>query len=44
MFLGRDNADQLVKITHVLGTQDLYKYLKKYGVKLNSKEFSKLKP
>lgn len=33
--MGNDNRDQLVKITKVLGTEDLYKYLKKYGLKLD---------
>lgn len=32
--MGNDNRDQLVKISKVLGTEDLYKYLKKYGLKL----------
>jgi casein kinase II subunit alpha len=34
-FMGKDNRDQLVKITKVLGTEDLYKYLKKYNLKLD---------
>lgn len=34
-FQGSDNYDQLVKITRVLGTDDLYKYLNKYKLKLN---------
>ena len=35
-FHGRDNQDQLVKIAKVLGTQDLYRYLNKYGLELSS--------
>jgi len=34
-FQGNDNNDQLVKITRVLGTEDLYKYLVKYNLKLD---------
>ncbi|CAD7702889.1 unnamed protein product [Ostreobium quekettii] len=34
-FNGVDNADQLLKITKVLGTEDLYKCLAKYGVELD---------
>lgn len=36
-FHGVDNADQLVKITKVLGTDDLFKYLDKYGLDANHK-------
>uniref|UniRef100_A0A0D9VZC9 Casein kinase II subunit alpha n=1 Tax=Leersia perrieri TaxID=77586 RepID=A0A0D9VZC9_9ORYZ len=35
-FNGRDNYDQLVKITEVLGTEDFYNYLEKYGLQLDS--------
>jgi len=34
-FKGQDNNDQLVKITRVLGTEELDKYLTKYGIRLN---------
>jgi len=34
-FKGQDNNDQLVKITRVLGTEELDKYLKKYAIRLN---------
>eukprot|EP00184_Porphyridium_aerugineum_P005552 CAMPEP_0184695926 /NCGR_PEP_ID=MMETSP0313-20130426/3388_1 /TAXON_ID=2792 /ORGANISM="Porphyridium aerugineum, Strain SAG 1380-2" /LENGTH=723 /DNA_ID=CAMNT_0027154453 /DNA_START=500 /DNA_END=2671 /DNA_ORIENTATION=+ len=34
-FHGQDNQDQLVKIARVLGTSDLKKYLKKYGLVLD---------
>ena len=34
-FQGSDNYDQLVKITRVLGTDDLFKYLSKYKLKLD---------
>ena len=34
-FHGHDNQDQLVKIAKVLGTQDLYAYLEKYGLRLD---------
>lgn len=33
-FHGKSNTDQLVQIARVLGTDDLYKYLKKYDLKL----------
>lgn len=35
-FQGADNYDQLVKITKVLGTDDLYKYIEKYKLTLDS--------
>ena len=31
-FQGKDNYDQLVKIAKVLGADDLYKYIEKYGL------------
>jgi len=34
-FHGRDNYDQLVKIAKVLGTDDLWTYLNKYGIDLD---------
>ena len=34
-FMGDSNRDQLVKICQVLGTDGLFKYLKKYNVKLD---------
>ncbi|KAF8646055.1 hypothetical protein HU200_066019 [Digitaria exilis] len=34
-FSGKDNYDQLVKITEVLGTEDFYNYLGKYGLQLD---------
>ncbi|KAG2425790.1 hypothetical protein HXX76_013415 [Chlamydomonas incerta] len=34
-FCGHDNYDQLVKIARVLGTDDLYSYLQKYGIVLD---------
>ncbi|CEP11104.1 hypothetical protein [Parasitella parasitica] len=34
-FHGLDNYDQLVKIAKVLGTDDLFAYLDKYGIKLD---------
>jgi casein kinase II subunit alpha len=43
IFLGRNNPDQLVKITEVLGTDDLHDYLQKYRIKLDKKEHRKLK-
>lgn len=39
--MGDSNRDQLVKIAQVLGTDLLYKYLKKYHLKLDD-EFMKL--
>lgn len=38
-FRGDSNFDQLIKIAKVLGTDELYSYLKKYGLKL-SKEYN----
>ena len=35
-FYGHDNYDQLVKIAKVLGTDELYAYLDKYGLALDS--------
>ena len=35
-FHGNDNYDQLEKITRVLGTQELFEYLKKYNIALDS--------
>ena len=34
-FQGSDNYDQLVKIAKVLGTDDLFKVLKKYNLTLD---------
>jgi casein kinase II subunit alpha len=34
-FMGDSNRDQLVKICQVLGTDGLFKYLKKYNLKLD---------
>jgi len=34
-FHGHDNYDQLVKITKVLGTDDLFEYLDKYDLELD---------
>eukprot|EP00193_Tetraselmis_chui_P005081 CAMPEP_0177762872 /NCGR_PEP_ID=MMETSP0491_2-20121128/6572_1 /TAXON_ID=63592 /ORGANISM="Tetraselmis chuii, Strain PLY429" /LENGTH=362 /DNA_ID=CAMNT_0019278947 /DNA_START=309 /DNA_END=1397 /DNA_ORIENTATION=- len=34
-FYGHDNYDQLVKIAKVLGTDDLFTYLQKYGIELD---------
>jgi len=33
-FHGRDDKDQLIKIVKVLGTKELFKYLRKYSLKL----------
>jgi hypothetical protein len=35
-FHGHDNYDQLVKITKVLGTDELYEYIDKYDIQLDS--------
>jgi len=32
LFKGADNIDQLIKITELLGTDDLYKYMETYGL------------
>lgn len=34
-FHGHDNSDQLVKIARVLGTEDLFAYIKRYGLELD---------
>ena len=39
--MGESNRDQLVKIAQVLGTESLFKYLKKYQLKLDE-EYLKL--
>ncbi|KAG7665906.1 CKA2 [[Candida] subhashii] len=36
LFRGDSNNDQLVQIAKVLGTEDLMKYVNKYGIKLSS--------
>lgn len=35
-FHGHDNQDQLVKIARVIGTKDLFDYIKRYGLELDS--------
>jgi len=35
-FQGKDNYDQLVKIAKVLGTDELFAYVEKYGIQLDS--------
>jgi casein kinase II subunit alpha len=35
-FHGHDNRDQLVKIVKVLGTDDFYKYVEKYGLTIDT--------
>jgi len=35
-FHGHDNYDQLVKITKVLGTDELFAYLEKYDIELDA--------
>lgn len=35
-FYGISNSDQLVKIAKVLGTEDLFDYLDKYGIELDA--------
>jgi hypothetical protein len=35
-FHGHDNYDQLVKITKVLGTDELYAYVDKYNIRLDT--------
>jgi len=36
-FHGQDNYDQLVKIAKVLGTDDLFSYIDKYGIALDQR-------
>jgi len=33
--MGENNQDQLVKICQVLGTEGLFRYIKKYQIKLD---------
>ena len=40
-FQGSDNNDQLIKIAKVLGTDDLYRYVAKYNIVLDS-NFTKI--
>lgn len=35
MFKGKDNQDQLVAIAKILGTDELFSYLKTYGIVLS---------
>eukprot|EP00190_Bangiopsis_sp_CCMP1999_P005314 CAMPEP_0198728878 /NCGR_PEP_ID=MMETSP1475-20131203/11884_1 /TAXON_ID= ORGANISM="Unidentified sp., Strain CCMP1999" /NCGR_SAMPLE_ID=MMETSP1475 /ASSEMBLY_ACC=CAM_ASM_001111 /LENGTH=327 /DNA_ID=CAMNT_0044491353 /DNA_START=218 /DNA_END=1201 /DNA_ORIENTATION=+ len=35
MFKGRDNEDQLVQIARVLGSEDLFQYMRRYGILLD---------
>ncbi|TNV76964.1 hypothetical protein FGO68_gene874 [Halteria grandinella] len=42
MFEGADNNDQLIKISKVLGTDDLLEYMRKYNLTLNTYYQSKL--
>lgn len=35
-FHGHDNQDQLVKIARVIGTEELFAYIKRYGLELDS--------
>ncbi|KAL7715988.1 non-specific serine/threonine protein kinase [Entamoeba marina] len=43
LFKGSDNNDQLVKIVSVLGSDDFGVYMKKYGLKVDSRTAEKLK-
>ncbi|KAH3675086.1 hypothetical protein WICMUC_002918 [Wickerhamomyces mucosus] len=43
-FRGDSNFDQLIKIAKILGTDDLYSYLKKYGLKLSKEYVEVLEP
>eukprot|EP00301_Raphidiophrys_heterophryoidea_P001451 c10699_g1_i3.p1 GENE.c10699_g1_i3~~c10699_g1_i3.p1 ORF type:complete len:212 (-),score=36.79 c10699_g1_i3:408-1043(-) len=43
-FKGNDNYDQLVKIARVLGTEELFQYLEKYSLRLDSYFDHLLKP
>lgn len=41
-FHGQDNSDQLVKIAKVLGTDELYEYLERYDLELDSQFYGLL--
>jgi casein kinase II subunit alpha len=43
-FRGDSNFDQLIKIVHVLGTDELYEYLNRYGLELSKEYKEVLKP
>eukprot|EP01133_Synstelium_polycarpum_P003653 gene3653-4197_t len=43
-FNGENNDDQMVKIVKVLGTEDFYKYLDKYGLDVDENLMHKIKP
>lgn len=42
LFHGDDDADQLVRITKILGTEDLKTYVAKYGMKIKKKDHPNL--
>ena len=42
-FKGADNFDQLIKIAKVVGTQEIYEYIDKYGLQLVPEIESKMK-
>ena len=42
MFYGRNEPDQVLKITDILGTDHLYEYIEKYKVKLSKKDYGNL--
>ena len=41
-FAGKDNTDQLAKIAKVVGTDELYEYLHKYGITANPLLFEQM--
>lgn len=43
IFVGKDNLDQLIKITELLGTDMFFDYIKKYGIKLEKNEIKRIK-
>lgn len=38
-FLGKDNADQLVKIVSVLGTNEFFDFTKKYNIRIDQNDY-----
>jgi hypothetical protein len=43
LFVGDDDADQLVKVTKVMGTEEMKVYAEKYGIRITKKDHPNLK-
>ena len=42
MFYGRNEPDQILKMTDIIGTDSFYDYISKYNVKLAKKDYGNL--